>query len=95
MSLEHSPAKEGRRYLSEKMTAEYLGLSDKTLQRYRGNGNGPRYIKCGGRVLYDVRDCDDWMESQKVQSTSAYQQNTFTRQDSIKSNPPRKEDVFS
>lgn len=71
--LEHSPAKAGRRYLSEKQAADYLGLSDKTLQRYRGNGQGPQYVKCGGRVIYDLHDCDGWMESQKVRSTSAYQ----------------------
>jgi predicted DNA-binding transcriptional regulator AlpA len=73
MSLEHSPAREGRRYLSEKQAADYLGLSDKTLQRHRGAGSGPQFVKCGGRVLYDVIDCDGWMEKQKVQSTSAYQ----------------------
>lgn len=95
MSTEHSLDKESRRYLSEKMTADYLGISVKTLQRYRGNGNGPRYIKCGGRVLYDVRDCDDWMECQKVQSTSAYQQNSFTKQDFKKRNPTIKENIFS
>jgi predicted DNA-binding transcriptional regulator AlpA len=72
MSLEHSPNREDRRYLSERQAADYLGISDKTLQRHRGAGTGPQYIKCGGRVLYDIRDCDSWMESQKVQSTSAY-----------------------
>ncbi len=72
MSLEHALSRENRRYMSETQAAEYLGLSDKTLQRYRGNGKGPPYIKCGGRVLYDVLDCDLWMCGQKVQSTSAY-----------------------
>lgn len=72
MSIEHSPSKDGRRYLSEKQTAEYLGLSIKTLQRYRIRGIGPKYIKCVGRVLYDRQDIDSWMEQQKVTSTSAY-----------------------
>lgn len=72
MLIEQSLNKTNRRYLSEKMTADYLGLSDKTLQRHRIQGTGPKYIKCGGRVLYDIHDCDDWMENQKVMSTSAY-----------------------
>lgn len=74
MSLEHSPAKDARRYLSERQAADYLGVSDKTLQRYRGSGQGPQFIKLSGRVLYDVHDCDAWMTSQKVQSTSEYAQ---------------------
>jgi len=76
MSIEHSPAKAARRYMSEKQAADYLGLSNKTLQRYRGNGQGPQFIKCGGRgrILYDIQDCDTWMEAHKVQSTSAYQE---------------------
>lgn len=74
MLTEHSRDRKNRRYLSEKMASDYLGLSDKTLQRHRINGTGPQYIKAGGRVLYDIMDCDEWMESQKVFSTSAYAQ---------------------
>ena len=70
MPLEHTPSKDSRRYMSEKQAADYLGLSDKTLQRHRGAGTGLKYVKCGGRVLYDIQDCDHWMETQKVLSTS-------------------------
>jgi predicted DNA-binding transcriptional regulator AlpA len=59
-----------QRYLSEKQTAEYLGLSVKTIQRHRGTGLGPAYIKAGGRVLYDLHDLDNWMQRHKIQSTS-------------------------
>lgn len=60
------------RYLSEKQVAEYFGISVKTLQRYRVLGGGPLFAKCGGRVLYDIKDCDLWVEKQKFGSTSEY-----------------------
>jgi len=72
MSIEYSDAKDTRRYFSERQAADYLGLSDKTLQRKRCAGDGPQFIKCGGRILYDIQDCDAYMESHKVQSTSEY-----------------------
>lgn len=72
MSLEQSYARQVRKYMSENQAADYGNLSSKTLQRRRADGSGPPFIKCGGRVLYDVVDFDHWMESQKVQSTSAY-----------------------
>lgn len=72
MSIEHSPAQDQKRYLSEKQTAEYIGLSVKTLQRMRANGNGMPFIKAGARVLYDINDLDHYMNARKVQSTSAY-----------------------
>ena len=39
-------------YYSEKDVAKKWGLSQKTLQRWRGNGEGPEYVKFGGRVRY-------------------------------------------
>ena len=31
----------------------------------RVSGEGPRYVKAGRRVIYDVRDLDAWMEERK------------------------------
>ena len=61
-----------QKYLDEKATADFIKLSTKTLQRLRGTGQGPAYIKAGARVLYDVEDITSWLEARKVQSTSAY-----------------------
>ncbi len=60
------------RYFSEKQAAEYIGLSHKTLQRLRTNGDGMAFIKAGARILYDRADLDKNMSDRKVQSTSAY-----------------------
>ncbi|MCB1551950.1 MAG: helix-turn-helix domain-containing protein [Alphaproteobacteria bacterium] len=72
MLLEHSTAQDQKRYLSEKQTADYIGLSVKTLQRMRVSGNGMPFIKAGARVLYDINDLNAYMSARKVQSTSAY-----------------------
>jgi predicted DNA-binding transcriptional regulator AlpA len=50
--------------------AEFTGLSASTLNRLRVTGDGPRYAKLAGRVLYDVRDLDQWIENNKRGSTS-------------------------
>lgn len=60
---------DGRRYLSTKEAAEYLGLSPTTLIELRMNGRGPRYSKSLRRVIYDVRDIDEWVESGKRRFT--------------------------
>ncbi len=66
-------ADKSRRYLSENRAATYLGISAKTLQRHRyKTGLGPKFIKLAGRILYDIHDCDSWMEDHKCQSTSEY-----------------------
>jgi hypothetical protein len=48
----------------------YVRLSASTLNRLRVTGNGPRYTKLAGKVLYDVRDLDQWIEDSKRGSTS-------------------------
>jgi hypothetical protein len=50
--------------------AAYVSLSTSTLNRLRTTGGGPRYAKLAGRVLYDVRDLDQWIEDSKRGSTS-------------------------
>jgi hypothetical protein len=47
-----------------------LSLSASTLNRLRVSGGGPRYAKLAGKVLYDVRDLDQWIEDHKRGSTS-------------------------
>ena len=49
-------------YLSTRQAAELLGVSPRTLERYRGSGEGPPYMKVGPRVRYARADLDAWME---------------------------------
>jgi excisionase family DNA binding protein len=47
--------------------AEYLGLSVKTIKRWRVQGKGPRALQLAGTgtsVRYRVSDVDAWLETQ-------------------------------
>jgi hypothetical protein len=59
-----------KRLLTVVETAAYLSLSASTLNRLRVSGGGPRYAKLAGKVLYNVRDLDQWIEDSKRGSTS-------------------------
>lgn len=60
----------GNRYLNTHQAGEYLGLSPRTLDRYRVKGGGPVYHRLGGRVRYLVADLEAWAESRRRTSTS-------------------------
>ena len=46
------------RFLTQKQLAELLNISERTLERWRWLGQGCRYIKIGGRVVYRVEDVE-------------------------------------
>jgi len=56
--------------------AAFLRLSPRTLERFRVEGTGPRYLKAGAgkraRVLYDPGELKAWLERYAFKSTSEY-----------------------
>ena len=58
------------RLLRQAEVAEYLRLSERTLERLRVGGNGPAFVKLGHRVLYRRADLEKWIASRVVHSTS-------------------------
>ena len=72
-SCEDQPA---NGYLTTKEAALYLRLSRRTLERYRVQGTGPRYIKAGpgkrARVRYRREDLQAWLEGFVFTSTAEY-----------------------
>ncbi len=56
--------------LSQGQAATILGLSPRTLERYRCTGFGPPYVKGGRRVLYRPADLDIWIATKIRTSTS-------------------------
>jgi predicted DNA-binding transcriptional regulator AlpA len=50
--------------------ARLLGLSHRTLERYRVSGAGPKYSKIGRRVFYSIGDLKEWAERRGRRSTS-------------------------
>ncbi|MFC7706345.1 helix-turn-helix transcriptional regulator [Plastorhodobacter daqingensis] len=58
------------RYLRTPEAAQFLGLSDRTLEKHRVYGTGPTYKKLGGRVVYSVEDLQAWADRGTVTSTA-------------------------
>jgi hypothetical protein len=48
----------------------FIGLSCRTLEKYRIYGTGPKYSKIGGRIVYAVSDLREWVELGAKRSTS-------------------------
>lgn len=57
-------------YLRTRAAGAWLGLSHRTLERYRITGDGPEYHRFGSRVLYHRDDLDAWAAKRRVRSTS-------------------------
>ncbi len=51
--------------------ANYLGLSESTLNKLRCYGGGPVYLKLGRSVFYRTTDLDMWISEQERSSTWA------------------------
>ena len=58
------------KYLNNREAAEYLGLSVRTMNRYRVTGDGPPYYRLGGRVRYVRAELDEWVTGSRRTSTS-------------------------
>ncbi len=56
--------------LTTREAAERLGLSPRTLERYRVTGEGPRFRKIGRWVRYTPEDLEKWLEGCARTSTS-------------------------
>jgi len=50
--------------------AAFLRLSERTLERHRAAGTGPRYIALGRAIRYRRSDVADWIERAARRSTS-------------------------
>lgn len=60
------------RYLTPKQAADYLGLSPKTLEKWRSTGGiGPNFVKMGQKAIrYDVAELNHWTAANSRHSTS-------------------------
>jgi predicted DNA-binding transcriptional regulator AlpA len=57
-------------FLDQTAAADLLGLSPRTLERFRLEGTGPPFHKFGRRVRYALSDIEEWASAQKRTSTS-------------------------
>ena len=58
------------RYVRTHEAARILGISPRTLEKYRCHGSGPTFRKLGGRVVYAVDDLEAWADKAACNSTS-------------------------
>ncbi len=63
-------AKFAARFLRTHEAARLLGLSPRTLEKYRCHGSGPTFRKLGGRVVYAIDDVEAWADQASCRSTS-------------------------
>lgn len=54
------------RHLNQTELSARWNLSPRTLERWRWLGEGPRYLKLGGRVLYRVEDVEAFESTNAV-----------------------------
>ena len=57
-------------YMGTRELASFLGLSPRTLDRYRVSGAGPKFHKFGNRVRYARADVEVWAAERRYSSTS-------------------------
>ena len=58
--------------LDTRESARLLGLSPRTLEKWRYEGSGPPFLKMGRRVLYTKEDLVAWMYRRRCHSTSEW-----------------------
>lgn len=51
---------------SLQQAADKLKVSPGTLNKWRHYQKGPTYIKMGGRIFYDSKDLDKYIEKRKI-----------------------------
>ena len=56
--------------LNTDQAAQRLGLSPRTLERYRVTGEGPEYLKIGRAVRYIASALERWLKGCTRRSTS-------------------------
>jgi excisionase family DNA binding protein len=56
--------------LTQREAATVLRLSERTLERLRVQGLGPKFVRCGRSVRYRQSDLEEWITARVVRSTS-------------------------
>jgi predicted site-specific integrase-resolvase len=57
-------------YMTERELADAWGMKRNTLQKWRSNGVGPKYIKRVGRIVYRKDDITEFERNNVFQGTN-------------------------
>jgi excisionase family DNA binding protein len=52
--------------LTPAQVAKRVHRSKRTLERWRKEGRGPRFLKFGNRILYSEADVDEWLSKRAM-----------------------------
>lgn len=73
MSYLHGKVETMTKYLNSHEAAKYLRVGKSTLERWRINGDGPRFYKLGRKIVrYTQDDLDIFQSKSPVFKTSDY-----------------------
>lgn len=63
-----------RKYLTPAEVSQRYGgrISVRTLANWRFLGNGPKFTRVGGRILYDLAELIQWEDRRTVEHTGQY-----------------------
>jgi len=53
--------------VTESEAARRLGMSSSGLRKWRNEGTGPRFVRCGRLVRYLARDLEAWLDTHAVE----------------------------
>ena len=70
MTVEQGSKRTCVRHLNQIELAERWNISKRTLERWRWIGEGPAYLKIGGRVVYRLEDIERYEAENLRASTS-------------------------
>jgi excisionase family DNA binding protein len=59
-----------RKIINTREAAEYLGLTESTLEKWRCYGTGPRFCKVGRSVRYRMADIEKYLTENTKGNTS-------------------------
>jgi hypothetical protein len=57
-------------FLNQVHLARRWHMSPRTLERWRWTGDGPAYLKIGGRVVYRLEDVETFERERRCESTA-------------------------
>lgn len=71
-------------FLGEDDTARRLGVSRRTLARWRTTGEGPAFVRLGARrIAYSIADVAAWASNRTFQSRAAELAQAATKPEAI------------
>lgn len=56
-------------FINEIKLAELIGIKSSTLRKWRYEGKGPKFVKFGHRVMYNMADVEAYIQAQTRCST--------------------------